>query len=77
MKDFNAKQAKQIADSYSDELHNILVDIRAEAELGETSLRTYKPIGDKTIHALRDRGFKVLTTTPHPSGDLLHFIYWD
>lgn len=79
MKDFNAQQAKQIVDSlYTDELHNILVDIKAKAEQGETVLHIYKPIKGKTIDALRDKGFNV---TDQPSiviqkDDLCYSIYW-
>jgi hypothetical protein len=79
MKDFNAQQAKQIVDSlYTDELHNILVDIKAKAEQGETVLHIYKPIKGRTVDALRDKGFNV---TSHPSiaiqrDDLYYSIYW-
>ena len=79
MKDFNAQQAKQIVDSlYTDELHNILVDIKSKAEQGETVLHIYKPIKGKTVDALRDKGFKV---TNQPSivmqKDVLYYsIYW-
>ena len=60
MKDFNAQQAKQIVDSlYTDELHNILVDIKTKAEQCETVLYIYKPIKGKTVDALRDKGFEV------------------
>ena len=46
MKDFNAQQAKQIVDSlYTDELHNILVDIKTKAEQGETLLKHYFILG--------------------------------
>ena len=79
MKDFNVKQAKQIVDSlYTDELHNILVDIKAKAEQGETVLHIYKPIKGKTVDAIRDKGFKV---TNQPSiaiqkDGLYYSIYW-
>ena len=79
MKDFNAQQAKQIVDSlYSDELHNILVDIKVKAEHGETVLHIYKPIKGKTVNALRDKGFKVII---YPSiaiqrDELYYSIYW-
>lgn len=79
MKHFNAQQAKQIVDSlYTDELHNILVDIKAKSEQGETVLHIYKPIKGKTVEALRDKGFKV---TDQPSiaiqkEGLYYSIYW-
>ena len=79
MKDFNAQQAKQIVDSlYTDELHNILVDIKAKAEHGETVLHIYKKIKGKTVDALRNKGFKV---TNQPSiaiqrDGLYYSIYW-
>jgi hypothetical protein len=79
MKDFNAQQAREIADSlYSEELHNILVDIKAKAEQGETVLHIYKPIKEKTVDALRDKGFNVKS---YPSiavqhDDLYYSIYW-
>jgi len=79
MKDFNAQQAKQIVDSlYTDELHNILVDIKAKAEQGETVLHIYKPINGKTVDALRDKGFEV-TNQPSISiqkDGLYYSIYW-
>lgn len=79
MKNFDAQQAKQIVDSlYTDELHNILVDIKTKAEQGETILHIYKPIKGKTVDALRDKGFKV---TDQPSiaiqkDGLYYSIYW-
>lgn len=80
MKDFNAQQAKQIVDSLStDELHNILIDIKAKAEQGETVLHIYKPIKGKTVDALREKGFSV---TNHSSiaiqrdEGLYYSIYW-
>jgi hypothetical protein len=79
MKDFNAQQAKQIVDSlYTDELHNILVDIKAKAEQGETVLHIYDRIKGKTVDALIDKGFNV---TRQPSITLqrdrvYYSIYW-
>lgn len=60
MKDFNAQQAKQIVDSlYTDELQDILVEIKYRAARGETVLHIYKPMKGKTVDELRNRGFKV------------------
>jgi hypothetical protein len=80
MKDFNAQQAKQIVDSlYSDELHNILVDIKTKAEQGETVLHICKPIKEKTINTLRDKGFKVIDSMSIAiqRDELYYFIYWE
>ena len=61
MKDFNAQKAKQIVDSlYTDELHNILVDIKIKAEQDKTVLHIYKPIKSNTVDALRYKGFEVM-----------------
>ena len=44
MKDFNAQQANQIVDSlYTDELHNILVDIKSKAEQGKNCFTYLQP----------------------------------
>ena len=80
MKDFNAQQAKQIVDSLDiDELHNILVDIKAKAEQGEIVLNIYKPIKSKTIDALRDRGFEVTHYPPiaKQKDSVYYSIYWE
>lgn len=75
MEDFNAQQAKQIVDSlYEDELHNILVDIKAKAEQGKTVLHIYKPLKGQTVVALRDKGFKI--TNHSLIEDLYYSIYW-
>jgi len=79
MKDFNAQQAKQIVDSlYVDELHNILVDIKAKAEQGKFVLNIYKPIAGKTVDALRDRGFEVIdhSSISIQKAGLYYSIYW-
>jgi hypothetical protein len=61
MENFNAEQAKQIADSlYVNELHNILVEIKKKAEQGETVLYLYKTIKAKTKQVLREKGFEVV-----------------
>lgn len=79
MEEFNAQQAKHIVDSLcNDELHNILVDIKAKAQQGETVLHINKPIKRKTVDTLRNKGFKV---TEHSSfaiqrEDLYYSIYW-
>ena len=79
MKDFNAQQAKQIVDSlYTDELHNILVNIKSNAEQGETVLHIYKPIKPKTVDALRNKGFKVIDqhSIAIQKDGLYYSIYW-
>ena len=61
MNDFNAHQARQIVGSlHTDELHNILVDIRTEAQEGKNVLCIYKPLKTQTLNALRSRGFNVI-----------------
>jgi hypothetical protein len=60
MNDFNAHQARKIANStYTDELNDILVKIKDAAEYGETGLIIREHIGDKTIQSLREREFSV------------------
>jgi hypothetical protein len=79
MKDFNAQQAKQIVDSlYTDELHNILSDIKSKAEQGEIVLHIYKPINGKTVDALRDKGFDVIRqqSIATQKDGLYYSIYW-
>jgi len=61
MKNFNAQQAKQIVDSlHTDELHNILVDIKSKAEKGEISLHIHTNISDTTKQLLIEKGFTVV-----------------
>jgi phenylalanyl-tRNA synthetase alpha subunit len=79
MKDFNAQQAREIVDSrYNDELHNILVDIKAKAEQGETVLHVYESIRDKTIDALVDKGFEVSrqSSIAIQKDGLFYSIHW-
>jgi hypothetical protein len=79
MKDFNAQQAKQIVDSlYTDELHNILADIKSKAEQGEIVLHIYKPINGKTVDALRDKEFDVIRqqSIATQKDGLYYSIYW-
>lgn len=79
MKDFNAQQARQIVDSVStDELHNILVSIKFESINGKNVLLICKPIKEKTINALKDKGFKVKDESYNNihRGDLYYSIYW-
>jgi hypothetical protein len=79
MENFDAKQAKEIVDSlHTDELHNILVDIRAKAEKGETVLHVYNFIKTKTRDALIEKGFEIID---HPSisiqkEGLYYSVYW-
>ena len=79
MKDFNAQQAKQIVDSlYIDELHNILVDIKAKAEQGETVLHIYEPLKSNTVSDLKNRGFEVINqpSISIQKDNLYYSIYW-
>lgn len=62
MTEFNAQQARQISDSlYKDELHDILVDIKNQAEKGENILYIYKKLKENTRKELIKRGFEVIT----------------
>ena len=80
MEDFNAEQARQLVDSYySDELHNVLVEIKLAAEVGKSFLHIYEHQQPKTIQSLRDRGFRVID---HPGiaiqrDSLYYTINWD
>lgn len=80
MEGFNAEQARQLVDSYySDELHNILVDIKLAAEVGKTFLHIYESKYSKTIQSLEDKGFRVVK---HPGiaiqkDSLYYTINWD
>jgi len=66
MNDFDAKQARDIVDSLeNNELNAVLIDIKSEAEKGQTVLHIYKPLKSKTVTALRDKAFKI---TELPSG---------
>lgn len=61
MNDFDAKQARKIVDElFTNELHNILIDIKTNAEKGETVLHIYKPLKGKTVDDLANRGFKII-----------------
>lgn len=61
MEDFDAKKAKEIVSSMDKyELHNILVDIKRKAEDGETALYIKKSLKNRTIEALKDKGFSVV-----------------
>lgn len=79
MENFNAEKARQIVDSLdTDELHNILVDIKSKAEQGETVLHIYKSIKPKTKQLLTEKGFRVVD---HPSlaiqkDGLYYSVYW-
>lgn len=65
MEDFNAQQAKQIVDSlYTNELHNLLLTIKEEAEQGKSILHVHCSLKGKTIEALKSKGFEVII---HPS----------
>lgn len=76
---FNAYEARKTVDSlYSDELHNILMDIKSKAQQSQNVLHIYKPLKDKTVDALKDKGFDVIT---YPSiviqrEQLYHSIRW-
>ena len=79
MEDFNAEQAKQIVDSlYTDELHNILVDIKNKAEQGETVLHIYKSIKPKTKQVLTEKGFNVVDqpSIAIQKDGLYYSVYW-
>jgi cupin superfamily acireductone dioxygenase involved in methionine salvage len=79
MENFNAEQAKQIVNSlHTDELHNILVDIKSKAEQGETVLHIYKSIKAKTKQVLTEKGFKVIDqpSIAIQKDGLYYSIYW-
>lgn len=79
MENFNAEQAKQIVDSlHTDELHNILVDIKNKAEQGETVLHIYKSIKAKTKQVLSEKGFRVVDqpSIAIQKDGLYYSIYW-
>jgi phenylalanyl-tRNA synthetase alpha subunit len=79
MENFNAEQAKQIVNSlYTDELNNILVDIKSKAEQGETVLHIYKSIKTKTRQLLIEKGFKVVNhnSIVIQKDGLYYSIYW-
>jgi hypothetical protein len=79
MENFNAEQAKHIVDSlHTDELHNILTDIKKEAEKGKSVCDFYRYIEKGTRQVLTEKGFKVIE---HPSiaiqkDGLYHSVYW-
>ena len=80
MKDFNAKQAKQIVDSlYIDELNNILADIKEKAEQGESVLHIYKGIKSKTKKVLVEKGFEVIEqpSIAYAKDELRYSVYWN
>jgi hypothetical protein len=79
MKDFDSKKAKEIVDSlYNDELHTILEKIKSNAEKGESTLYIYEPLGNKTVDALKEKGFRVFSQTSIAvqRDELYYIIYW-
>ena len=81
MEGFNVEKARELVDSFHiEELHNILTDIKIEAEEGETFLHIYKNLKDKTVQELISRGFRVNSLLPlSPFGEkTIHFsVHWD
>lgn len=80
MNNFNAQQAREIVNTIisSDELNNILTDIKQLSESKKDYLHIYKPISNLTIDELIKRGFKL---TKHSSiaimkDGLYYSIYW-
>lgn len=77
MNDFNAQQAKQIVKSLcTNEIDNILADIKAKAQKGETVLHIYKPIKGHTVQDLKERGFNIMQLPLSQRDDLYYSIYW-
>ena len=65
MNDFDAKKARDIVDSLEDnELNDVLINIKSEAEKGQTILHIYQHLKGKTIAELTDKGFDIVF---HPS----------
>lgn len=82
MEDFNAGKARDIVASlHGDELLNILSDIKAKAEQGETVLRIYRigPLTKKAYEGLVSRGFRVQahSQVEIQRDGLVYSIYWD
>jgi hypothetical protein len=60
MDKFNAEEAKKIATlSYSEELNNLLNDIKYAAHQGQRELHIYRSLKSETVSNLRSRGFNV------------------
>lgn len=60
LKNFNAEQARQITDSYNDDiLYEILRKIKEKAQHNESELHLYEPVIFKVIEKLESRGFEV------------------
>jgi len=60
MEDFNAESAREILSKLQyQELHSVLVDIRAKAEGGGSEIHVYNILKPQTLEALKDRGFEI------------------
>ena len=80
MNNFDAQQAKRIVKSkQTGELEKILVDIKKNAENGDSVLHIYSPISEDTINALKQKGFRVLNHSfiSIQKDDLYYSIYWE
>ena len=79
MEDFNAAKAKAISDSLSaDEVSNILIDIKSEAEKGKDICYFNKYISTKSRLLLKKRGFNVFnfSSISIQKEGLYHSISW-
>lgn len=60
MEDFDAKQAREIAESIEqDEINKVLRKIKSAAEQGKTIIYLNELISNNTAQTLVDKGFKV------------------
>lgn len=79
MKGFNAEIAKEIAlASDNNELDEILIAIKAKAEIGERSVHIYKPINANTQSNLVKLGFDLVnqSSIAIQREGLYHSVYW-
>jgi hypothetical protein len=75
MENFNAKEAKNIADLKRNKLHQILLLIKKEAESGEYVLRVYEKLDNNIIESLETIGFRVENLKNTTTG-IYHGIWW-
>ena len=75
MENFNAKEAKYIADLKCNKLHQILLLIKKEAESGEYFLRVYEKLDNNIIESLEKSGFRIKNFGNTTTG-IYHAIWW-
>jgi hypothetical protein len=80
-KDFNAKQAKYIADKqYIQQINECLVAIKREAEKGKYKVEIKDELHENCIFKLKDLGFNVVNHIPADrkgkEENIYHTIAW-